>query len=317
MSENEEQLNEFDELSHLLDELNAGREPNCDNPEIRELLSVAKIIKNTRSPVRPPQHILDQTVNRALAGVQEGKPKSLRVWFYSGALGTAAAVLLVIGLNFLAPSENKVSVIPIPSASSQDPLQHKSDIKVPPTVYPSDPFNSSKQIEGTTANKQAPANTNLQNNDLPAPPPPSLTGPKKPTDTAREELFIAEAAPHKSEAKSAYSPPATVTESAKSWLPIMNPLTLPGQKPNLVVTDKESGTLRQVYFKGTPKEIIITQRTYSGDTANTSTHAQSPSSPKAVNTLENINIVRVMIAGQEVTVEGRQPIQELHKILNH
>lgn len=314
MSKNQKQLDELDELSHLLDELNAGRQPKCDDSEISELLAVAKLVKNAGGPVCPPQHILDQTVSRALAGVQESKSKSLRVWWYSGTLGTAVAVLLAIGFNLLAPPDNRVSVAPMPSAASHDTLQRKLNTEVPPMVYPSDPLARPTPTDSATVNKQHPSIMDQQEKNLPVAQIPPLTESAKSPAAAKEELIIAEAAPQRSQSKSAYSTPAPVTDSAKSRVQTMSPLTIPGQKPDIVVTDRENGTVRQVYFKGTPQEIIITQRPRPKDTVNTLNKAQSSSPLKAVNNLDTINVVQVIIADQEVTIEGRQSSHELLKL---
>ena len=43
-----------DELSHALDELNAGRQPQESSKETSELLAVAALLKNAGFPAQPP-----------------------------------------------------------------------------------------------------------------------------------------------------------------------------------------------------------------------------------------------------------------------
>ena len=51
-----------DELSHALDELNAGRQPQESSKETSELLAVAALLKNAGFPAQPPEHIHEATL---------------------------------------------------------------------------------------------------------------------------------------------------------------------------------------------------------------------------------------------------------------
>lgn len=307
-----DEIDEMEELSLLLDELNSGRKPDCENPETAELLAVADLLKKEGGPVCPPQHILDQTVDRALAGIQAGKQKPSRAWWYSGALGTAAAVILVFGLNLLPSWQEQIPVPPPPSAVSQQPntLQPKPDNEQPPTVSPAAPTEKSTSADSAPAARQQ-APTDEQKKSPPVAKTPPIE-PVKPPTTTNEKSILAEQAPRTSQSKSVYLPPAAFPEAAQSPQPAITPLTIPGQKPDLLVIDRENGTVRQVYHKGTPQEITITQRLRPRDSGDAQIKAQSPAALQAREDNEAVvNTVQVKIAGQEVTIEGRQSRQEL------
>ena len=111
--------NEVEQLSLMIDELNTGRQPKCSDKNTAELLEIADLIRREHPPVPPPQHILDQTVNRALAGIQAEKRQKPRMWYFS-ALGSVAAAILVVLLNVLPSWQQQVSTLPLQIASSRE-----------------------------------------------------------------------------------------------------------------------------------------------------------------------------------------------------
>lgn len=122
-----------------------------------------------------------------------------------------------------------------------------------------------------------------------------------------------EKAPPKSFSKSM---PAQITRSAiKPHSPAITPLTMPGQIPDLVVNDKEKGSLTQVYFKGTPEELIITQRLQTGEINASQEKFQLQAADKAAdNNNAEMNIVKITIFGQDVTLKSRRSPEELRKL---
>ena len=299
VSDNVKKFDNLDELSMLLDELNAGRTPECADSETAELLAMAEWAKSADLPVRPPQHILDETVNRAFAGLEAGQPKRTGSWWYSGALGTAAAVL-IIGLQMLPSWREQVPAIPAPVVAEKP-------ADTPRTSAVSEQSPTSPQV---TPAETAPA----VKQNAPSPPPTPLAAsqapaPETPTPVpAKEPARLAEEAPRTSQAKAAY-----ITEEAKppGPVPSLTPLKLPGKTPDLVVIDRTKGLLRQIYDKGTPQEIIIVQRLQQRDTASTPANLPSNGVSKAMTFTPDTTVVQVTIGDQEITVEGRRSRQEL------
>ena len=301
MSDNAKKPDNLDELSILLDELNAGRTPDCADNETAELLAMAAWAKSANLPVRPPQHILDETVNRALAGLEAGQPKRTGSWWYSGALGTAAAVLLVIGLQMLPSWKEQAPAMPAPTiAEKPADIPRTSAVSEQPPASP--PVTPAETAPGVKQNASAPSLTPPSPSQAPVPETPAPA-------PVKERVLLAEEAPRTSQAKASY-----IAEEAKppSPDPALTPLKLPGKTPDLVVIDKAKGMLRQIYDKGTPQEIIIVQRLRPTDTASAApAKLPSPSAAKAIAGATGTTVVQVTIGDQEITVEGRRSRQEL------
>lgn len=310
MSEKLKPSAEQEALSLLLDEINAGRQPKCADPETAELLAVADLIKTAGIQVRPPQHILDQTVDQALSLIKADKRKSLRGWWYSGTLGTAVAVILVTLLNLL-PSWPQVPFAPSPSSVSQ---QHKVLQPKPSTEQV--PLSSHTTTDKPA--KQPPNTAPDTKRQLPPPKPnPAVTKqpPAKPSKPIVTELpIIAEKTSQLGQSKAAHSRLKSYLVPEKSSLPVITPLTIPGRVPDLVLTDKKSGVLYQIYKKGTLQEIIITQRFCLKTTDTINDKLKSPERKSSVSDPDAVNIVQMKIFGQEVTIKGRQSRQELLKL---
>jgi len=290
----------------MLDELNAGRLPECTDAETAELLAVANLIRKESGPIRPPQHILDQTVDRALAGIQASKPKHSHMWWYSGTLGTAAAVILLVGLNLLPSWQQQVllpSVQPAmpqelevsrPAPADQPAVTSKPLTDERPSPASTSPYKISQPSANTAPGQIAQSLASQQQISTST----AVTLPQPDSTSSVTERIPAEVAPRKS--------------FPKSISLAITPVKLPGQVPELVVTDKEQGTLRQVYFKGTPQELTITQ--HLRKTGSRSESYQLAIDKTAFNKPDGINIVQTTIAGQEVTLEGRQSPKELLKL---
>ncbi|MDR3566083.1 MAG: hypothetical protein P4N59_32235 [Negativicutes bacterium] len=307
MSDKLKPSDDLDELSRFLDEMNAGRHPACADEETAELLAVADFIRKADIPVQPPRHILDQTVDRALAGLQAGKRQPSRIWMYSGVLGTAAAVILVVGLNLL-PSWQQQVPVPAPTSVVVAPQQQTQPTSEPAAYSRGDSVDAARPPVTAPAAEQPV----LPGSQPPAAPvPPQTTTPAAKSPDAPQ--IMAEV-PRSGQSKSLYLPSEPSVAASKSAAPTVKPLILLGQVPDQVITDQEKGTLRQIFYKGTPQEIAVTQRLHPKNsagqlkTAVSSLPEFSPDQPNPINT------VRLMIAGQEVTIEGRQPKEDLMKI---
>lgn len=271
----------IDELSKALDELNTGRKPKQDDAETSELLEMAALIKKVDFQVRPPQHLLDQTVSRAAAGLTAAKFRRRNAWMYSGMLGTAAAVILVIGLQ----------VMPF--------LQQISPSELPPEPPPS----SAAPIENIVLPMPIPP--------VVAPPPPVVIAPP-----------VARKAPASASADTPASVPVAVAPAAASRAAgnvpapvLLSPLRLPDRIPGSIVTDKTTGTLRQIYDGGTPQQLVIIQRIPAPTDAATQPQpkiaARMEMKKEKADTPTAVNSVTVTVQGQEVTLEGRLTKQEL------
>lgn len=291
MSEKNEPIDEIEQLSQMLDELNDGQHPECSDKETAELLKIADFIRMESPPLPPPQHILDQTVDRALAEIKVTSKKKKRVWWYSGALGSAAAVILVMGLNLLPTWQQQVAVPPLQTAAVEVPSSTAT------LEQPSQPIaseNMEKPAQLPTKSAPAPAVSN-----------PVKKQPKPPTKAATPPPPDNQLSFGRFTMMSETTPDKNVSLSAA---PTISPLNLPGQTPNLVVTNQKTGAVRQVYFKGTQQELTIIQY------RSLSYPSDSQDQQQSSHSNGDINTVHVTIADQDVTLIGHQSSQELLKI---
>ncbi len=296
---------EQEELSLLLDEINAGRQPECTNPETIELLAVAKFIKTANISISPPKHILDQTVDKALESIQVNR-KSSR-WWYSSALSTAVAICLVVLLNLLPSWQQFQSASPPADSPPPNVRTSKQKTTLPSPLIPAVTVNQSKPATGDkTTNEQLPKNKPQKSK-------PAITQ----NPTTKMPALVEEVKPHMAEksvpSKAARLPSKPYPATVKSSSPVMTPLIIPGQIPDFVLTDEKNRVLYQIYHKGTSEEIIIIQQFEERNTNHNK--LKSPALAKSSdNNLKSVNFIQVKIADQNVTIKARKTRQELHKL---
>jgi hypothetical protein len=266
---------QYDNLSHAIDQLNAGQKADPCDAETAELLAVAKMLRQAELPVALPDSVLAPAQEKAAAGLAAGHSRHRKTWLYSGALSAAAALLFFFGLHGFSP---EVMLAPVAPTTTNSP-------SVP---------------DEATIVTQAQAVT--------------PTAPPIPANTASAEP------PTPTPSKPAATPSASAMSSASPRIantaPALVALHLPGRTPDSSVVDSSTGALRQVYESGTPTEIVITQRiATSNDAVPPNIKSQKLTMREAVRAQPEaapaINKVTVTIAGQEVTLEGRQSRQEL------
>lgn len=344
MTESIKGSQEAEILSQLIDELNAGQQPESDNPETAELLAIAALIKNAEPVVRPPQHLLDQTVDKILAE-QSAKPvkqpKKFWSWLNPGVLGAAASLLLVAGLQ-LYPSWNSSEVqtvsapanviekqepVPLaqPAATGAGKIPAAAMRQASPATEAQEKTSEALSERPQIPTALQPVNPSLSNNGNSGIPTANSAEPAAP-ETTKKAPVLNEQAPVKAEKAPIMMEKASVSNKSGSInkaaaftmddpadrlpLPI---LSLPGQTPDEISSDKKTGTVRQVFWKGTPQEVIITQRRVRlEETAAQAAPIIKPE-PGEEKTAA-LNSVTLILHGQEVTVEGRRTEQELTKI---
>lgn len=316
MPEKLNSIDEIEELSLLLDELNEGLLPQSNNKNTAELLAVADLLKKSTGPVCPPSQILNHIVDQSLTEIQAGKrKKSTKAWWYSGALSTAAAVMLVVGLNLLPGSPTQpTAVLPQVIIEPQIPPAAEQSTNTPPSSTQQVPIQIPKTPE-VSPNARINQPQSVPQN--PIPPVPQIPVPKsiQNPDISKAAPIIGEQIPAAYQSKSAYS----LAEFDKSEMfnasPAFLPLSLPGQVANLIMTDSEKGIIRQIYHQGTAQEIIVTQRLLAK--SGTSVQKQAQTKVTAGTLKEQPNLINTVIVtkfGQEIMIEGRQSKQMLEKI---
>ncbi|HWR30600.1 MAG TPA: hypothetical protein VN631_12305 [Negativicutes bacterium] len=293
----------IDELSNSLDKINAGQTLQVADTEIDELLEVATLLHKAALPVRPPEHILSVTVQRAADGLAAHKKSRHNAWLYSGVLGAAAALLIFVGINGF-PSMQEV--VPIVTPAPQNaPVSSNASARL--DVNPTTPVAPLKEKKTAAPESNAESSNAVST-------PSSDTASKPATPSAP-----ASATPSPALSSLPRQAPASAVQSMKvAFPPTAMAVRLAGRTPDSIIKDSSAGTIRQVFDSGTPRELIITQRIKplaENDTAASSGQQVLRETAKGKSeALTSLNKVVVVINGQEVTLEGRQTIAELTEL---
>ena len=309
--------NKTEELSAALDRLNSGQTTQSNDQEISELLEVAALLRNSDLPAKPPAHILSASVEQATAGLN-AQPKRRRIpWVYSGLLGAAAALLVFFGLHGT-PEMQDIAQQTMPAAV---PQSNPSEKAAPTNTTSSSDAKADTIIAAPVAPMEKPRSGPLQAKpaapNAPAAPPaatPSITPPAAkppaPVQPVPAEARAERAAPSM---KSAI-PPAAPKEKATA--DSLVPLKLSGRSPDSITQDS-ADSIRQVFNTGTPQELVISQRKLPTGQKNAAVQSEQAATRDTKNYSvgpPGPNKLTVTINGQEVTLEGRQSLEELAEL---
>ena len=309
--------NKTEELSAALDRLNSGQTTQSNDQEISELLEVAALLRNSDLPAKPPAHILSASVEQATAGLN-AQPKRRRMpWIYSGLLGAAAALLVFFGLHGT-PEIQDIAQQTMPASV---PQTNPSEKTAPANTTSSSDAKSDAKSEPSVAPTEKPRSGPLQAKpaapNAPAAPPaatPSITPPAAkppaPLQPVPAEARAERAAPSLKSAIPPVAPKEKVTADS------LVPLKLPGRSPDSITQDS-AGSIRQVFNAGTPQELIINQRKLPTGQKNAAVQSEQAATRDTKNYSvgpPGSNKLTVAINGQEVTLEGRQSLEELAEL---
>ena len=109
-------------------------------------------------------------------------------------------------------------------------------------------------------------------------------------------------------------PPAAPKEKATA--DSLVPLKLSGRSPDSITQDS-ADSIRQVFNTGTPQELVISQRKLPTGQKNAAVQSEQAATRDTKNYSvgpPGPNKLTVTINGQEVTLEGRQSLEELAEL---
>ena len=309
--------NKTEELSAALDRLNSGQTSQSNDQEISELLEVAALLRNSDLPAKPPAHILSASVEQATSGLHAQTKRRRMPWVYSGLLGAAAALLVFFGLHGT-PEIQDIAQQTMPATV---PQANPSEKAAPTNTTSSSDAKADTIIAAPVAPMEKPRSGPLQAKpaapNAPAAPPaatPSITPPAAkppaPVQPVPAEARAERAAPSM---KSAI-PPAAPKEKATA--DSLVPLKLSGRSPDSITQDS-ADSIRQVFNTGTPQELVISQRKLPTGQKNAAVQSEQAATRDTKNYSvgpPGPNKLTVTINGQEVTLEGRQSLEELAEL---
>ena len=304
--------NKTEELSVALDRLNSGQTTQSNDQEISDLLEVAALLRNSDLPAKPPAHILSASVEQATAGLHAQTKRRRMPWVYSGLLGAAAALLVFFGLHGT-PEIQDIAQQTMPATV---PQANPSEKAAPTNTTSSSDAKADTIIAAPVAPMEKPRSGPLQAKptapNSPAAPPAATPAakPPAPVQPVPAEARAERAAPS---LKSAIPP---VAPQEKATADRLVPLKLPGRTPDTITQDS-ADNIRQVFNTGTPQELVISQRKLPTGQKNAAVHSEQAATRDTKNYSvgpPGPNKLTVTINGQEVTLEGRQSLEELAEL---
>ena len=284
--------NKIDLLSESIDKLNSGQTPQVEDTETADLLEVAALLQKSGLPTQPPEHILAATVHSAVDGLAQQSSRRRNSWMYSGILGAAAAFLLFIGIHGFPDIQEISPIVSPPPQTASAPVTPEVP---PPTVTnpAAEPPPAAKPEVPASQPAHAPASA------------PKVAAPAQP-----------EHAPSSSQPRLYKSVPAPAAKPAVSSQ--LAALVLPGRSPESISHDREAGILKQHFSRGTPQELTITQRGPASTESLTTDHGKSAGQAEAyaakADKAMSFNKLVIIWNGQQITLEGPQPLLELTAI---
>jgi hypothetical protein len=274
-------------LSAAIDSLNQGLPPDDDweEEELADLLATARLIKEV-APIEPPSAVLQHIVDEAAGAIAREKRKKRLNRILASCTGVAAAAAVIAFLYIAPPTTQEPQMAKQPQAvpaPSAAPPQPAA-IATPPRPAEPSPAIEEQPVPSADTKVVAQAET------LPGELPPSVAlGLTTPTTPAKSETMLA----------------------------------LADRKADSVTIDSISNTIRQIYRKGAPDEIILTQAPKRAEVFQSVVPAPPSAKMKAANVNEAVerkikapdrNKVTVIVDDKEVTLEGALSREELLKL---
>ena len=313
---------EQEALSRFLDELNKGQAPEPEETATKELLETAALLRRANLSVAPPEHLTEAIIREActqqektISAATTASPSKRwsRRWFYSGLVGTAASVLLAVGLHLspvTAPIDSAVSTPNNTMTAASTPTSQNEQ----PSIWPAK--NDTAAVPAPMTETPAPALERPQSvsamreQAVPSTPAPAPEKPQMTVSAPQAANFNTASAPiaerNTSVAlKSAkYSVAAVLPPESQQECP---PLILPGHTPDNVNRDEKTGVITQRFYSNTPQEMLLTQAPLN-DTLNNEETVKTDASGLTT-------LVRIRFQ-QRITLTGRQGETKLLRLIN-
>lgn len=316
---NNKDVNQAGELSECLDDCNDGRQFITQDEEIKELVEMANLVKQSYSQKVVPQLLIADFVDNLAAELKIQKKQQRRTyWLYGGLVGTAAAVLIAAFIQLLLPQ----------STNNNIAQQFDDSMQTQETVAVAD--QSSEPI--VTQKVNAMIRQPVQSGSSGSPVGPIGQSVEKKAIDDRPKV-IAKIIQVSQSPKMDEKPDQVAIlqqEIPKAMMKISqfagntSIVVLPNQVAQSITVDNKSGTIRQVYNQGTNDEIIITQHLLDESMTKTqddSKHSvvqlvDEPATMKTNNkdNKNSVNSLTVKVDKYYIMIEGKKTKEDLQKI---
>lgn len=332
---NNKEFSQAEELSVCLDHVNGGKRPLTEDDEIKKLVQMADLVKQSYRQEGVPQLMIEDLVGRLATELKMKKQQERHNrWLYGGLVGTAAAIFIASFGQFLSP---QAIVNPIAQEMNSTTILQEKDVIAYLSNDPivsqvtnamigqQDQSSNSAEIPATVAIEKKIADDFSKKNaaiiqvpELPVidqkPNSIAMLQQEKPTNVMKTKNVLMAKVDSNS-----------LPQDKKSQLESrMSILRLPNQVAQSITVDNTSHVIRQIYHQGTNDEIILTQRLVDDSMMETQGDviqgqvkivAEIAKMQTIMKDTKNmINSLTVKVDKYYVTIEGKKTKEELQKI---
>jgi len=324
----EKEYNQADELSRCLDCLHDGEQPVIQDGEIKDLLEVAALTKQSFNQEDLPKLLIDEMADNLSAELRALKQKRHRHWLYGGLAGTAAAVVIAAFVQLLLPQTPGNNI----AQRMDDGLENQQ------IAAAADPSNAPIAAEPPKAMIPQQDQTDKKTEaSVPAP------AEEKPADSVSKVItaiiqgaeieqkpnqvaILQQEAPNDMIRKNAAKTEIKSLREAKGIQPehkMTMMMAMPNQTAQSITIDNASGVIQQIYHLGNNDDIIITQKLLDEselegkeDVQQSKMQAVEKSAiqPFTEKIQENRNSITVKVDKYDIRIEGEKTTAELQRI---
>ena len=297
----DKEFNKAEELSQFLDFLNHGNHPIVQDEEIKELVQLASVVKQSYRQEELPQVLIDSVVDQLATELQAEKKKRRTRWLYSGLAGTAAAVVIAAFIQFLVPQALEQQI----AQQLDEPKEIQKMVgdtpmiaQTTPAIIPKqEPIQEKIPVAVPMEEKAPPSVSEVLEEIVNVAKTPDIE--EKPVQVAALQLEKSADRIMKKSVLMAESPINSLQMEKNSQPEVKMIMVIPNKTAQSITIDKKSGDIKQVYHLGNHDEIVITQ-------------GLTPSLTEK--TKDGINSFIVKMGKYTIGIEGKKTLEELEKI---
>ncbi|MBC8014138.1 MAG: hypothetical protein H7X79_00140 [Sporomusaceae bacterium] len=327
------ELHKAEELSRCLDSLNDNRHPAAEDEQIKELVDLASLVKQSCRQEELPRVLINEIVDNLVNELQEKKQKKSHYWLYSGLSGIAAAVLIAVfsqslwlqsaDQNIARQVDDKMETQKIAAADqSSYPIAMESADKIIPQQDQSKD-NTKTPVITPIEEKSTASVSKVLAEIVKATESPEI-------DQKHNQVAILEEEPtngmtmKKNQSMDKTSISSIQEDNSIQEHKTSRVMVLPNQAAQPIQVDTTSGDIKHVYNIGTHDEIIITQgrsdesrvKSKEGsaqDEVQTLTESRA-TQPPVKKVQDAMNSVTMKMDNHNIKIEGKKTPEELQKI---
>ncbi len=323
----DKEYDQEEELSQGLDQLHDGKQPALRDEEVKELIKLAAVVKQSFQQEELPRGLIGEMADTLSAELGAQKTKRRKIWLYGGVMGTVAAVFIAGFLQFLLPQTPNSNH----AQATDDNIEKQQFAAITDQAANLDIAQPSK--ESTPKQVEASNSNSTENKDAD-----SLqkviseifqgTGAPPKEDKSTQIAAIQQDAPKEIEMQRRMFVNEKIVDSSKAeeqnQSKIDTMVVIPNMEAQSIKIDNVRRVVQQVYHIGSNDEIIITQKMPDDNQIKSKAKMKQGTAQDTVESAamepfikkagERMNSITLKVDKYDITIEGKKSAEELQKI---